>query len=131
MLSRSGLPLAKPVQRRRISSIYYCITVVDSRGRLADRSALYVMQWSAAQPIDFAVGSETVIITGKKSSVWRITKQGHLRLPPNIRYALGISASDRLVVAADKHAGKLVVGTTGWLDRALGFRTNEREAGDR
>lgn len=129
--SHPGLPLARPVERRRIPSIYYCITVVDSRGRLADRSALHAMRWPAAQMVDFAVGSGAVAVTGGGSSGWKITKQGHLRLPPDIRHMLGIAARDRLIVAADKHARMLVVGTMSWLDRALGVSTNAREAIER
>lgn len=125
--NNSGLPLADLVARRQSPTTYYSITVIDSHGRLASRSALRFMGWTAAQMVDFAVGSGTVEVAIGESSGERITRQGHLRLSPSIRRSVGIADKDRLILAADKRTGILVVGTMEWLDRALGVSISSRE----
>ncbi|WBB75612.1 hypothetical protein O7602_08950 [Micromonospora sp. WMMD1128] len=123
----AGIPLATLVACPQSPTAYYSITVIDSSGRLASRSAIRFMDWAASQMVDFAVGSGIVEVALGELSGQRITAQGHLRLSPSTRHMLGIADKDRLILAANKGAGILIVGTMAWLADAIRAMMDGRE----
>ncbi len=50
-----------------------------------------------------------MLITADGHGVFRLTGQGHLRLPATVRHWCGLVAGDRVLLAADPTAGLLVV----------------------
>lgn len=116
-----GFPLPDLIGKVERLPTYYCVTPIDDRGRVADRSALRAMQWAALQPIEYVVKSGIVMVTSLESGRWTITRQGHLRLPPSFRLAVGVRPVDRLLIAADLRGATLWLFTMDRLDRALGL----------
>lgn len=120
-MRHQGLPLSRLIGNVERSSIFYCVTPIDNRGRLADRSPLRIMQWLPMQPIDYTVNSESVTVTESGSGRWAINGQGHLCLPSGIRFTMGVRPVDRLLIAADLQGARLHLFTMDRLDRALGI----------
>lgn len=116
-----GLPLAKLLDKAERSSTYYVTTTVNDRGRLADRSALCLMKWSAFQRVEYSVEREVIVVTKSQAGGFAVTGQGHLLLPAGIRLAAGIVAKDRLLIAAEERAAQILLFTTNGLDRRLGL----------
>lgn len=105
-----GLPLAQLTASIRPSSAHHVITPIDGRGRLADRSAIRLMQWAPHTPLKMQPSPEAVIVRADHStSTASITRHGHLRLPAPIRRAYRLDAGDRLLVVACPDAEFLAI----------------------
>lgn len=122
-----GFTLADLIEEIEKSPFYYCVTPINDRGRLADRSALRLMQWSALQSIEYEVEPGIVRVTRSGSGMWTVTRQGHLRIPSSVRLAVGIRPIDRLLVVADLRGVELRLFTMNRLDRALGLQQSLRK----
>ncbi len=81
---------------------------IDARGRFADRSAQRRLRWPPGTKITIRPTGTRVIITRDPDGVDAVTVQGHLRLPARIRHVMRLSTGDRLLMAADLHAERLV-----------------------
>ena len=115
-LPRHGLPMARLASLVREGSAYYAVTTVDHRGRLADRSPLRILRWSPGLPITSVVLPGAVVMAAQRGGREAVTRQGHLRLPADLRHALQLKAGDQLLVAAHPDRGLLVVYTMSALD---------------
>ena len=114
-----GLPLAPLSAPMPPPSLYFTVTPVDARGRLADRSPIRALGWQPGQPITIAVGRQAIVITAQTGGAESITRQGHLRLPAHIRHACHLTVGDRLLVAAGPTPGVLVAYTMPLLESIL------------
>jgi len=113
-----GLPLAPLPTTTSTPSLYYAVTPIDARGRLADRSPIRALGWPPGQPITITVTQQAIIVTAQAGGTESITRQGHLRLPARIRHSCHLNTGDRLLVATAP-PGVLVAYTTALLESML------------
>lgn len=115
----SGLPMAQLLDAGRASSAYYALTVVDARGRLADRSALRALGWEPRHRITLGLRPGVVLVQSHPDGAQMITGQGHLRFPVTVRRGCGLAAGDHLLLAAHPKQELLVAYTMATLDRMI------------
>lgn len=111
-----GLPMARLATVRPNSSAYHVITTIDSRGRVADRRPLTLLQWPDRQPITISAHPSAGIVTVRREGQAALTRQGHLRLPGCVRHACHIKGGDRLLLVAVADHDLLVAYTMAALD---------------
>jgi hypothetical protein len=112
-----GLPVpALAMPPARSSNVYYVVTTVDGRGRLADRSPLRELCWNPGRPIEVVVFPGGLLAAAQPNGTLAVTKDGHLRLPADLRRSLRLQAGDRLLVAAEAGRGLLVAYTMPTVD---------------
>lgn len=111
-----GLPVARLSIRERHELVHYVLTTMDDRGRLASRSLMRVLHWEPGQPITVTVAPSVVLVEPQLDGPEAITQHGHLRLPADVRYALGLTPGDRLLLAAFPDRSILAAYTMAALD---------------
>ncbi|MGI5238571.1 hypothetical protein [Dactylosporangium sp. CA-139066] len=85
------------------------MTTIDINGRLADRSPLQALSWSAGLSVSFTLIPPLLAIAPDATGRERITSQGHLRLSSSIRRVLQIASGDRLYMTAARGGGQLTI----------------------
>jgi bifunctional DNA-binding transcriptional regulator/antitoxin component of YhaV-PrlF toxin-antitoxin module len=103
-----GLPILVPPDATRGAGIRCVVTPVDRDGRLADRSVLTFMGWSAGQAVELAIEPGPIVVARTGRTV-RINPRGHLRLPLTVRRRCRIAAGDRVLAAANRRRVELLV----------------------
>lgn len=111
-----GLPLIDLLDTHEDRTRYCAATTVNDRGRLADQTPLKVMDWPPETPITISMLPSAGIIIVRRTGPDAVTRQGHLRIPANIRHGCRIRGGDRLLVVAHPHDGVLVGYTAYALD---------------
>lgn len=114
-----ALPVAQLPLATSAGSTYYVVTPADQRGRLADRSPLEIMGWTAGMTISVRIQDGRLIIISLGQGPHAITVQGHLQLPLAVRRLCGIEPGDRLLVAASRDTARLRICTTDVLEEML------------
>ncbi len=114
-----GLPLPCLYSPARRSSLYYVVTSIDNRGRVADRSAVRVLEWTAGQSLAMSVTSSALVIVAHPEEPQTITDQGHLRVPAAVRRVYRLESGDRLLLAACPQRGVLVAYSMATVDAML------------
>jgi hypothetical protein len=115
----SGLPLAQLLLPTPTPSLYFALTPIDDRGRLAERSPIRTLGWPPGQPITISVLQETVVVISQPTGAESITRQGHLRLPAHVRHLCRLTPGTRLLMAAGPGPGILVGYTMPLLESIL------------
>jgi hypothetical protein len=97
-----GLPLPRLAVQLPDSTTYYVVTTIDSRGRLADRSPLLLLQWRPGHrlAISAAHGAGVVIILAQRNGHHVVTHEGRIRLPLPVRRLCRLNPGDRMLLAA-------------------------------
>ncbi|WP_143021424.1 hypothetical protein [Prauserella marina] len=95
-----SLPVAALLESVQSSALYFVVTTMDARGRLADRSPLRALGWTPGSAITITAVGRAVIAATRSAGPNAITHQGHLRLPAPIRHACRLDTGARLLVAA-------------------------------
>jgi hypothetical protein len=114
-----GLPVA-PLRRSRLGpGLHYLVTPIDRRGRLADRSPMHIVGWTAGQEIEISVIREIVMMVAQPGGADSVTREGHLRLPARIRHVCNIDAGARLLVATAPGLDLVMACATPTLDALL------------
>ncbi|UWZ39787.1 hypothetical protein Drose_17120 [Dactylosporangium roseum] len=80
--------------------MYCVVTTVDARGRLADGSPARVLGWLPGQLLTIVITAGVVQLSTAQDSGVAVTKQGYLRLPSEIRHAVGLVQGDRVLAVA-------------------------------
>jgi len=117
--SRDPLPLAA-LRARRTSSAVYGLAALDCHGRVADRIITQTLDWSAGLRLhieEAAIGALTA--AADPEGAYRITSQGHVRIPAPLRHRYGLGAGDRVLLAADPEQSQLVIYPPAILDALL------------
>jgi hypothetical protein len=117
--SRDPLPLAA-LRARRTSSAVYGLAALDCHGRVADRIIMQTLDWSAGLRLhirEAAIGALTA--AADPEGAYRITSQGHVRIPAPLRHRYGLGAGDRVLLAADPEQAQLVIYPPAILDALL------------
>lgn len=114
-----GLPVAQLHTHVQDASLYYAVTTIDDRGRLADRSSLRILGWLPESSISIRVVQGVVIVVTRCRGPESITRQGHIRLPASVRHFCRLAPGARLLVAACPDHDLLAAYTTSALDAML------------
>jgi hypothetical protein len=94
------LPLIALFEADVDRSRYLATTTIDDRGRLADRTPLKVLGWEPGRSLTIATLPEPGIVVVRGDGPNAVTRQGHLRLPAEVRRGCRLAGGDRLLVAA-------------------------------
>jgi bifunctional DNA-binding transcriptional regulator/antitoxin component of YhaV-PrlF toxin-antitoxin module len=112
------LPLARLVEARARSTVYG-LTAVDVHGRLADRVVVKALGWRPGDPLCLQVTASVIIIVADPGGALTVSGQGRVHLPAAARYASGIKAGDRVLLAAEPGDGLLRVHPLAALDAMI------------
>ncbi|WP_344412148.1 hypothetical protein [Amycolatopsis minnesotensis] len=104
-----SLPTATLLEPAQSGTLYFVVTTIDSRGRLADRSPLRVLGWTPDCTITITALGRAVIVVTRSAGPDAVTRQGHLRLPAPIRHVCRLNTGARLLVAASLDRDLLAV----------------------
>ncbi|RAS59012.1 hypothetical protein C8D87_11665 [Lentzea atacamensis] len=96
------LPLIAVLVSRppRLSNILYSVATLDDRGRVADRQMTAALNWTAATRLSIREHDGLLAVTADPHGVFKLTKQGHVRLPADARRAGHLRSGDRVLLAA-------------------------------
>ncbi len=115
---RGPLPLPSLISVRT-SHLVYGLAAVDDRGRIADRVVLRALGWSAGQRLTIAETGGMLTVHTDPAGDHQVTNQGHLRIPAPLRHRCGLTAGDRVLLAADPDESRLTIYPPAALDNAL------------
>lgn len=107
-VARRSLPLPSLIPRRTMA-VVYGLSALDDRGRLADRTIMRALGWSAGLRLDIGENSGLLVIRPHDHGECHVTTQGHLRVPAPLRHRCGLHTGDRVLLAADPHQNRLVL----------------------
>ncbi|MET7948986.1 AbrB/MazE/SpoVT family DNA-binding domain-containing protein [Micromonospora sp. NPDC005324] len=93
---------------------------LDSRGRIADRTAMRELQWAPGQPLNIREHRGLIVVSADKQGVFKVTKYGFVRLPAVVRQWCGLAAGDRVFIVAEPASNRLVVHPPAKLDEMIG-----------
>jgi hypothetical protein len=110
-----GLPLPALADDLATTDARLVVTAVDRDGRLADRSPVIYVGWSAGETVQLHVEPGPVILVRPGAGI-PLTPRGHLRLPVSVRRRCRIAVGDRLLVVAHQRPGELLVVVTATVD---------------
>jgi hypothetical protein len=96
---RRSLPLPSLITRRT-TAIVYGLSALDDRGRLADRTVMQALGWSAGLGLDISETNGRLVICPREHGAFPVTDQGHLRIPAALRHRCGLEPGDRVLLAA-------------------------------
>jgi hypothetical protein len=101
------LPLARLAPAA--GSVVVGLATLDNRGRAADRQVITAMGWTAETRLAIREEHGLIDVTADDHGVFRLTRQGHLRLPAAGRHWCRLMLGDRVLLAADPAGGHLIV----------------------
>lgn len=119
LLAAIGLPA--PRRRRSANGGHwqYCLSVMDVRGRLADRAPVRAMGWSPGDSLNGKVGDGFITIQRGEDGTCLVTAQGHLRVLSPIRHSADLCGGERLLVVARRKEGAVILCTMDLVESAL------------
>ncbi|WP_330275157.1 AbrB/MazE/SpoVT family DNA-binding domain-containing protein [Lentzea sp. NBC_00516] len=83
---------------QRLSNVLYSVATVDDRGRVADRQMAAALNWTAATRLSIREHDGLLAVAADPHGVFKLTKQGHVRLPADARRAGHLSSGDRVLL---------------------------------
>ncbi len=98
-----------PLARVGGHAMVYGTAAIDCNGRVAEATVISALGWAPGTRLNIRENGGLMLITADGHGVFRLTGQGHLRLPATVRHWCGLVAGDRVLLAADPTAGLLVV----------------------
>ncbi|NKQ52012.1 hypothetical protein HFP15_03865 [Amycolatopsis sp. K13G38] len=104
-----SLPVATLLEPVQSSTLYFVVTTIDSRGRLADQSPLRILGWTPDCAITITTVGRAAIVATRSAGPDAVTSQGHLRLPARVRHVCRLDTGARLLVAASPDRDLLAV----------------------
>ncbi|MFG1926861.1 hypothetical protein [Cryptosporangium sp. NPDC048952] len=111
-LHQTGLPL--PVLQTASDAIrpwFWAVSPMGTNGRIAARSTLDVLRWSAGERVLITAAPGTLFVERSADGPLRIDPSGHLRLRAEQRHAARVLAGERLLLVADPPRDILVAWT--------------------
>ena len=92
------LPLAACCARRTSSPVYG-LAAPDCHGRVADRLIIQTLGWSAGLRLHIGEAATGAFMAAvDPEGAYRITGQGHVRIPAPLRHRYGLCAGDRVLL---------------------------------
>ncbi|MGC4854507.1 AbrB/MazE/SpoVT family DNA-binding domain-containing protein [Micromonospora sp. DT4] len=117
-LRRPPLPLPDLPIPRAGSSVYG-LAAIDVSGRIADRMIVRALGWGCGTRLHIYESAGLIVVRLDPQGVFTLTGQGHLHLPAAVRKWCGLKPGDRLLLAADRDGGVLVVHPPAALDAVV------------
>ncbi len=117
----SAIGLHAPQRRMPAKGCHwqFCLTVMDARGRLADRTPVRAMGWSPDDSLNGKVGEGFIIIQRGEDGTCLVTAQGHLRVLSPIRLSAELSTGVRLLAVARREEGVVILCAMDLVESAL------------
>lgn len=110
-------PLPLPVlPTPRAGTLVYGLAAIDNSGRIADRTVIRALGWGPGTRLHIREASGVIVVRLDRQGVFTVTGQGHLHLPAAVRHLCGLTAGDRVLLAANPADGLLVVHPPAALD---------------
>lgn len=116
--ARRPVPLPTLVTRRT-SPVVYGVATLDCHGRIADRTVLHTLGWSAGLRLTISDNHGVLIAQPDPNGLIAITRPGHFHLPAPLRHRCGLEPGDRVVLAADPERSRLTIYPPTALDTLL------------
>ncbi|MFY1681632.1 hypothetical protein ACN265_08905 [Micromonospora sp. WMMD730] len=98
-LRRRPLPLPD-LPTPRVGTLVYGVAALDASGRIADSGVVRALGWVPGTRLHIHAGAGLVVLRADRQGVFTVTGQGHLRLPAAARQWCGLTAGDRVLLAA-------------------------------
>jgi hypothetical protein len=108
----------------------YGMSTLDARGRIADQPVLRALDWTPGTRLQIRETHGLLIAQATPHGVFRITSQGHLRLPADVRHCCGLVTGDRVLLAAHPTHQQIVIYPPAVLDTMLAERHASLVGGD-
>jgi bifunctional DNA-binding transcriptional regulator/antitoxin component of YhaV-PrlF toxin-antitoxin module len=115
---------------QRTTAVVYGLSALDDRGRLADRTIMQVLGWSAGLRLHIEETRGLLVIRSHEQGEFHVTGQGHLRVPAPLRHRCGLQTGDRALLTADPRRDQLVVYPPAALDALIVQRTADLMDGE-
>ncbi|WP_422742405.1 hypothetical protein ACN27B_29090 [Micromonospora sp. WMMD754] len=103
-------------RRRATGTMVYGLAAIDSSGRIADRTVIRALGWMPGTRLYIREGAGVIVVRLDRQGVFTVSGQGHLHLPAAVRHWCGLTAGDRVFLAANPADGLLVVHPPSALD---------------
>ncbi|MFJ5599902.1 AbrB/MazE/SpoVT family DNA-binding domain-containing protein [Micromonospora parva] len=100
----------------RAGTLVYGLAATDNSGRIADRTVIRALGWGPGTRLHIRETSGVIVVRLDRQGVFTVTGQGHLHLPAAVRHWCGLTAGDRVLLAANPADGLLVVHPPAALD---------------
>ena len=107
------------LREARAGCAVYGLARLDDRGRVADQVVMGALGWRAGTRLEMRECGGLVVVTADPRGVFRITEQGHLRVPAVVRHCCGLQAGDRVLLVADPGEELLAVHPPAALDAMI------------
>ncbi|MHA4951549.1 AbrB/MazE/SpoVT family DNA-binding domain-containing protein [Micromonospora sp. SD19] len=117
-MRRPPLPLPTLAATRSRLAVYGLVTL-NAHGRIADRSAMKVLQWAPGLRLSIRERHGLIVVSADQQGVFKVAKEGHVRLPAVVRQWCGLAAGDRVLIVAEPASGRLVVHPPAKLDELI------------
>jgi hypothetical protein len=91
------VPTSRPPRQ---TNVLYRMAAVDHRGRVADRHVTAALNWNADTRLSIREHDGLLVVTADPHGVFKLTKEGYLRLPADARRAAGLSSGERVLLTA-------------------------------
>lgn len=129
LVTRRSLPIPSLIPQR-MTAVVYGLSALDDRGRLADRTIMGVLGWSAGLRLNITETRGLLVIRSQEHGEFHVTGQGHLRVPAPLRHQCGLQTGDRVLLAADPRRDQLVVYPPAALDALIVQQTADLMDGE-
>jgi hypothetical protein len=87
----------------------YALSAVDKSGRLSDRGIVRAMGWAPGTRLHMRERAGLVVVCPAAEGVHCISERAFLTLPLTVRRWCRIAAGDKVLLAADRATGVLVI----------------------
>jgi hypothetical protein len=116
--ARRSVPLPTLIVQRT-SPIVYGVAALDCHGRVADRTVMHALGWSAG--LRLHIGEHQGVLTASPDPTGPVAviRPGHFRLPAPLRHRCGLETGDRVLLAADPACSRLMIYPPATLDDLL------------
>ena len=106
---RRRVPLARLAPPPREGRAFYALAAVDCHGRIGDRALPRALGWPVGTRLEIREDRGLIVVLADPRGVFRVTGPGYVQLPAVVRHWCALAAGDRVFLAADPLAGRLVV----------------------
>lgn len=91
------VPTSRPP---RPTDVLYRMAAVDHRGRVADRHVTAALGWDTGTRLNIREHGGLLVMNADPHGLFKLTKEGYLRLPADARRVAGVTSGDRVLLAA-------------------------------
>ena len=115
---RRPLPVVQLINARQRSTVYG-LTIVDGRGRVADRTVTLALGWRPGDRLRLTMTTELITLAADAHGPLAVSGQGRVHVPAAARHACRINPGDRVLLAAEPDAGVLLIHPLTTIDAML------------